>query len=271
MNLMMCLRGKPEQIPYLPQIADLGAGLELGSYGLEGVRSDRDWDTRFAHHRAVRDRFQGTIAIHGPFIGMTYGHVDHLIRDAINRRLDMTFDVAVKLRASRVVLHSGYSPAIDLFKLHAMWLETNAGFWRKEIRRWADAGIEIVLENETETSPDMMVRLVNAVDSTGLGLCLDIGHQHLFSDLDAPEWVRRMGRRLLHVHLHDNNGTHDSHSALGQGSIDFEPFYAALAQHASQATVSLEVDDKMEVKMGDLRTLVDRLGERPQAPSKAKR
>lgn len=260
MNLMISIRGEPEQLPFLPEIIKLGAGIELGSYGLIGIRSKRDWQARFALHQAVRDQFRGALAVHGPFIGMEYAHVDYLIRDVVQRRMDMTFDVALKLKADRVILHAGYKRETDLFQLQDSWLKQSVDFWQHEIRRWAKSGIEIVLENETEQSPDILVRLVNEVNHPALGLCLDVGHQHVFSDLGAPEWVRRMGTRLFHVHLHDNDRSGDKHWPLGRGTVDFEPFYAALQQQVPQATISLEVEDKMEVKMGDLRQLVARFG-----------
>lgn len=262
MNLMICTGGEPEVLPFLPEIAGLGAGIELGSYGMVGVQSEQHWQARLALHRAIRSRFRGPIAVHGPFIGMQYAHIDHLLRDAVHRRLDMTFDVAVQLEASRVVLHSGYGPEIDLFALQGSWLERCGEFWQQEIRRWAGAGIEVVLENDTEQSPDPLVRLVGQVDSPFLGLCLDVGHQHLFSKLGAPEWVRRMGRWLHHIHLHDNDGTHDSHSPLGHGSIDLEAFYGAISTQAPQATISLEVVAGMEAKMADLRRLAARFAPR---------
>jgi sugar phosphate isomerase/epimerase len=257
MNLMICIRGEPEQLPFLPEIAELGAGIELGSYGMIGIQSEWDWETRFTLHKAICTQFQGTVAVHGPFIGMEYAHIDHLIRDVVNRRLDMTFEVAVKLKASRVVLHSGYKPEIDLFKLQDSWLKRCVEFWQREIRRWVDAGIVIVLENDTEKSPDLIVRLVNEVDNPFLGLCMDIGHQHLFSELDALEWVRRMDNRLFHIHLHDNDRTGDSHWSIGRGTIDFEPFYDAVMKQVPQATISLEVEDEMAVKMDDLRNLAN--------------
>jgi sugar phosphate isomerase/epimerase len=255
MDLMICMSGDPDQLAFLPEIAALGAGIELGSYGLVGIQSERAWETRFTLHRAIRAQFQGTIAIHGPFIGMEYTHIDHLIRDVVKRRLDMTFDVAVKLQASRVVLHSGYKPENDLFKLQDAWLKGSIEFWQREIRRWADAGIVIVLENDTEKLPDLLVQVVNEVNHPFLGLCMDIGHQHMFSELGALEWVQRMAKWLFHIHLHDNDRTGDNHWSIGRGTIDFEPFYAAIIQHAPQPTLSLEVQDKMEVKMRDLRKL----------------
>jgi sugar phosphate isomerase/epimerase len=89
---------------------------------------------------------------------------------------------------------------------------------------------------------------------------MDIGHQNVFSELDAIEWVRRMGRRLSHIHLHDNDGKDDTHWPIGRGTIDFEPFYAILQEYVPGGTISLEVEDKMEVKMNDLRMLAARFG-----------
>jgi sugar phosphate isomerase/epimerase len=264
-NLMICMRGEPQELPFLPEITGLGAGIELGSYGLVGIQSERDWETRFALHKALRAQFQGAVAVHGPFIGMDFTHIDHLIREVVMRRLDSTFDVAVQLNASRVVLHSGYKPENDLFKIQESWLKGSVEFWKREIRRWAEAGIVIVLENDIEKSPDLLVRLVNEVDNPFLGLCLDIGHQHVFSELGALEWARRMGKRLFHIHLHDNDRTGDRHWPIGRGTIDFEPFYTAISEQAPQVTISLEVVDEMEVKMGDLRNLAARFGPKRHA------
>jgi sugar phosphate isomerase/epimerase len=269
MQLMMCLTGEPGELRFLPEIAALGAGLELGSYGMIGIQSKQHWERRVALHQAVRAAFPGPIAIHGPFIGMEYGHIDHLIQAAVNRRLDMTFAVASKLRARRVILHSGYTPLVDLFQLQDSWLPINVAFWRREIRRWADAGIEIALENDIDKTPDMLVRVVDAVSDPFLGLCLDIGHLNVYSALNAVEWVRRCAHRLVHIHLHDNDGSADSHWPLGRGTIDFEPFYATLRAQAPGATLAVEVVADMQLKMNDLRKIAARFAGNDPTPEGA--
>jgi sugar phosphate isomerase/epimerase len=167
----------------------------------------------------------------------------------------MTFDAAVQLAASRVVLHSGYQAEYGLFGLQEDWLKRSIPFWQGEIHRWAQAGIEIVLENDINRSPDLLVRLAKAVNNPCLGLCMDIGHQHVFSELDAPEWVRRMDKRLWHVHLHDNDRSGDKHWPIGRGTIAFEPFYGELLRRVPKVTLSLEVEAEMAVKMDDLHKL----------------
>ncbi len=255
MKLMICMQGEPEQLDFLAEIAELGAGIELGSYGLIGIQSAQSWDRRISQHKALRERFDGPLAIHGPFIGIEYAHVDHLIRDAVRQRLDMIFEVAVTLKASRVVLHSGYRIEYDYFNLRDFWLELNTEFWRREIHRWADQDISIVIENNTEKRPDLLVSLVSEVNNPYLGLCLDIGHQNVFSDQDAVEWVRKMDRHLFHVHLHDNDGLEDQHLPVGSGTIDFKPFYETLMQNVPGVTISLEVESDMATKMDGLRKL----------------
>ena len=256
MNTMISMTGEPEQWPFLPEIAELGAGIELGSYGLVGIRSERDWQARIDLHKAVRARFHGELAIHGPFVGMEFAHLDYFIRDAVQRRMDMTFAVARELRASRIILHSGYTPEMDYFRLQQTWLTGSIAFWQTEIVRWAEAGIEIVLENSTDKIPDLMVQLVNAVDSPFLNLCLDIGHQHMFSAVDARTWIQQMAPRLKHYHVHDNDSTADIHWPIGRGTIDFAAFCAAISDYTPQATLCIEVIDTMEVKIADLRKLL---------------
>jgi sugar phosphate isomerase/epimerase len=258
MSVMICMRGEPDQLPFLPEIGELGAGIELQSYGVLGVKSEQEWKTRFSRHMAVRAQFDGAIAVHGPFTGMDYTHIDHLIREVVARRLDMTFEAARELKASRVVLHGGYKAEVDIFGWRDNWVAMSVDFWRREIGRWADAGIEVVLENDVERSPETLIRVVDGVDSTTLGLCLDVGHQHFVSKLGAVEWVRKMGGRNFHVHLHDNDGTGDRHWPIGRGTIDFESFYVTLMKNAPEATVSLEVEDTMETQMDKLRELAAR-------------
>jgi sugar phosphate isomerase/epimerase len=258
MKLMLCSTGESKLLPFLPEIANLGVGIELGSYGLIGIRSEADWQMRVRLHQDIRAYFDGDVALHGPFIGMEYAHIDHLIREVVNRRLDMTFEAALTLRAKRVVLHSGFRPEIDMFKLWDTWMIGNIEFWQEEIRRWADAGISIVLENDLDQVPDYLVKLVDEVNHASLGLCLDIGHLNLFSQLEGTEWVRKMAGWLYHIHLHDNDGNEDKHWPIGRGMISFEPFFEAVMRYSPDATLSLEVQDDMEAKMQNLRWLANR-------------
>jgi sugar phosphate isomerase/epimerase len=76
-----------------------------------------------------------------------------------------------------------------------------------------------------------------------LGLHLDIGHSNLAVDRNtAPELIAQFGRRLAHVHLHDNRGGHaDLHLALGMGQLDTAHQIRKLRSSGYDETITLEV------------------------------
>jgi sugar phosphate isomerase/epimerase len=245
---------------FLAAIEELGVGLELQSYGLEGVASSETWSARVEKHRDILRRFSGRRALHGPFLGMQVNYRDHLLRDAVQQRLDLTFEVARELSAEALVLHTNWRLDLTALDLNELWLDDNVTFWRHEIDRYEAAGIRVVLENLLEPDPSLMIDLCDRVSSDALRLCLDVGHVNVWSALTPDEWVRRAGDRIAHVHLHDNRGWRDEHLPLGQGTIDFDAFFDALATHAPDATVSLEVEAEPRVKLESLRTAMSRYG-----------
>ncbi len=258
MKHMICLSGEPIQRPHIKEVVDLGCGVELQSYGMKGIASELSWQERIMLHKDLLSGFNGDLAIHGPFIGMDFSHADHLINAAINSRLDMIFEAAKTFSVQRIILHTGFSLELEIFKLEERWFAKQVDFWQNEVTRWADANITVVLENVVEKSPDMMVRIIDAVNHPNLGLCFDVGHQFMMSKLNAGAWIEKMGPRLRHVHLHDNHGQADEHLPIGKGRIDYLPIFKALKLHSPEAVVSLEVDADIETKMANLAYVMDR-------------
>jgi len=258
MEIMVSLLGDDVELPYIPEISQLHSGIELGGYGLGGVKSEQEWKKRFLKHQVIRKDFKGNIALHGPFIGIEYDHEDCLIREAIEKRMNMLFEAAIQLNASRVILHSGFTSEIEQFNLTDSWFKRNCSFWRNEIARWETSNIKIVLENITEKSPDILIKLIDEVNNPFLGLCFDIGHANIFSNIEPSVWVKLMGARLQHIHLHDNDRKADRHWRTGKGIIDFKTFYNAVEQNSPKATISIEIVEKIDIVMEDLRKLVER-------------
>jgi len=247
MDFLVCAHGEPGEEKFLPYVKDYIDGIEIQNYDRKGVLSAADWATVLQQHQNLVPLLPGRLAVHGPFAGIQYGYKDHLLRDAVQKRLDMTFDMVCALKPDTLVLHSGCSEIMVRFSLTDSWLEPATEFWKKEIVRYAKAGVRVVLENIVEQNPDPLIELVDRVGSDWLGLCFDIGHATLCSKLAPAQWVERMGNRLKHIHLHDNNGATDDHLPIGKGSINFDPFFEALAKWAPDATVSLEIIAEPEV------------------------
>lgn len=76
-----------------------------------------------------------------------------------------------------------------------------------------------------------------------LGLHLDIGHANLMVGHNTTaEILRAHGKRLRHVHLHDNKGGHaDLHLPLGAGNLNLHESLQALKECGFDDTITLEV------------------------------
>jgi sugar phosphate isomerase/epimerase len=76
-----------------------------------------------------------------------------------------------------------------------------------------------------------------------LGLHLDIGHANLLVELNSTdELLAAYGKRLRHVHLHDNKGgAADLHLPLGTGTLETDHHIRSLQAIGYDDTITLEV------------------------------
>lgn len=94
-------------------------------------------------------------------------------------------------------------------------------------------GITIAFENIAPPAMALFTQeeYIHALD--GIDPCvkflLDVGHAHI-NHWNIPEVIDRIGERLCAFHLHDNNGGGDAHLPIGQGSIAWDPVFAAMRQ-----------------------------------------
>jgi len=58
--------------------------------------------------------------------------------------------------------------------------------------------------------------------------CLDVGHTNLSGEKPLGDMVRTLGCRLKSLHIHDNYGITDDHTAPGFGNVNGEGFCLAL-------------------------------------------
>lgn len=72
-----------------------------------------------------------------------------------------------------------------------------------------------------------------------LGVTLDVGHAHV-ARVPLADIVQRLGRRLHHIHVHDNDGTADQHRPVGHGTVDWRALLAALGDIGYAGFLELE-------------------------------
>ena len=73
--------------------------------------------------------------------------------------------------------------------------------------------------------------------------CLDVGHSNLAGDKPVGDMVRTLGSRLKALHIHDNYGKNDDHTAPGFGNIDWAGFCGALKEIGYDGDFVYEADN----------------------------
>lgn len=153
-------------------------------------------------------------------------------------------DVFHAVGAPWMNVHPGISPMHD----RAFTVERNLESLRELLRYGKNAGVGIMIENlpGNFNSAQQLSELLDPLPE--LGLLLDIGHANLMTPTNTTrEIVARYGKRIRHVHLHDNRGgALDLHLPLGTGNVNVADAVQTLKSCGYDGTITLEVfsDDR---------------------------
>lgn len=152
-------------------------------------------------------------SIHAPSHGVNIASVLEPIRRASVEVIADTFALAAEVDAP-VVVHLGYFAWEYEYDLAEQHLRASLAQIRAESIQY---GVTYFIENMGNwgyfflKEPKDLPLLDSAL------FCLDVGHANECGTLDAF-----LTAPFAHVHLHDNNGKHDSHEAVGKGNINFD-------------------------------------------------
>ncbi|MEW6441676.1 MAG: sugar phosphate isomerase/epimerase family protein [bacterium] len=155
------------------------------------------------------------VSVHAP------SRINPLLPGAMSR-LDETLAFCHDVGAALLNLHLWEDQGVEAYADAVLPL----------IRRVADAGLTLAIENTPLTGPDPFNALFAALRKRRsppdrAGMCLDVGHANLFGATrnDYLAYVDRIEPSvpIIHVHLHENVGDRDSHLTLFTGPADQDP------------------------------------------------
>lgn len=108
-----------------------------------------------------------------------------------------------------------------------------------------NAGVKYSLEPHPYryvSNADGMLRILEHVNSDVLGMNFD--PSHLFPSGEIPQVViYKLGKRIIHCHLSDNDAVTNVHWRPGKGKMDWESILCALRDVGYQGVLSLELED----------------------------
>ena len=121
-------------------------------------------------------------------------------------------------------------------------------------------GVEVLLENTPNelSSAERLMMFLN-VTHLNLNICFDVGHAHMLGSIENE--YRLLKPRIRSTHVHDNNGTEDSHLFPGKGSIDWPRTMDLLRSADGQYPLLLELRevDEMQHPIDSARATFDYL------------
>ncbi len=125
--------------------------------------------------------------------------------------------------------------------------------------------MSIALENAGGIllSADKLTELIDAVGDEHLGICLDTGHLNRDRDIvncSQGEFIRCAGRRLIALHINDNDGSRDQHlMPFGVGTVDFRDVMRALSDVGYTGLFNLEIPGERRAPLNLRRAKLDYL------------
>ncbi len=195
-----------------------GYNLEIACYADPDVL-DGNWQEILEDQRRKLRHFEGTISLHGPFLGLCLHSRDSRIKRVARERILQGLEIAHTLEAKYVVFHGNFVPLIGQESYKRNWIAKNADFWSEALAKYDD--LTVLLENLWEPTPELFREVLDRVNSSRLKICFDTGHAHIFSRVPFEEWFTVLKNDLIYMHVNDNKGDVDNELVPGKGDIDW--------------------------------------------------
>lgn len=232
---------KKEQLLISTTASDADAVARQYGLGIEIAEYCTAWnmDEKFAETDAtVRCKIEGISnrALHAPFNELFPCAIDPKARELAASRYRQAIALAKQYGAAKVIIHGGYNPWI----YYPVWYtEQSILFWKDFLKD--DPGLEIVLENVLETEASMLLDIIKGVNDPRLKMCLDVGHVNAYSKIAVMDWLEACAPYISHFHIHNNDGSWDTHSSLKNGSIPMRELLNRAETLCPDATFALEL------------------------------
>jgi sugar phosphate isomerase/epimerase len=215
-------------------------------------------------------------AIHAPYSGLRLGHPNAGLKKDWLETTAMSLEIGVQLGAKIAVVHLTSDPeglTADVYeeskKISIEYIE--------ELRQHAsELGIRLALENlllrhgVRRRFGTSLKEMSKAFPSEDIGFCLDIGHVAI-NGLNLRSEIEAAGKRLISMHVANNDGVKDRHWLPTHGMLDWEEVKSELARSGYVGRYVLEVlrnprDDDPDTVLRQTVEFAKRDADRPPQP-----
>ena len=215
-------------------------GLEVISFSIWEVLDNLEHSISYYQKEFASFKDDTPLTFHGPFLDLQPGSCDEKIRRLTKERFEASYQAAQAFGSKDMIFHIGYLPNVYIEKY---WLDNVVVFW-KEFLEDKSKECMFYIENVLDTDWELLKEIIDRVNRPNFKACLDIGHVNAYSYKTVEEWIKALGERIGYVHLHNNDGTRDSHQGLEHGTLPIQTILQQLKHYAPHAKWSLEIGDE---------------------------
>ncbi len=197
-------------------IADrYGVAIELDQYcQAENMDSPRGEKVQTVIRKDLKT--YKALVLHAPFNELFPAAIDPKAKALARERFDRAAALALDLGVKKMVVHSGYVP----FVYFKEWqIPQSVAFWSDFMADKPD-DFELAIENVLDDEPYMLAEIAKGVGDPRVGICYDVGHANIVSDLGQDVWMETLAPYLKHLHIHNNDGERDYHRGFTEGTLD---------------------------------------------------
>lgn len=187
-----------------------------------------DWNDRLDKSRMrkvqeIRASRSLKLTVHSPILNMDIASANNRFRNLSIRLVMESMEHAAEMGAELVVVHPGQHSSLEYLVSHVHWNYSRESL-SKIILNGEKLGVRVAIENMPGNTPCLLKNAseFQSLIDEGLPLhmTLDVGHANTTSQLKP--FLGNMSARIIHVHLHDNNGLNDDHMVVGKGTVDWD-------------------------------------------------
>ncbi len=187
----------------------------------------------------LAETYNSFYLVHSPWY-LEIGHPYQDVRKGALKEAFRVIDIASKLESPYATFHP-FTPGW-LAALKESAREFNMKGFRELVKYSQDKGVKILIENIDHgafKSPSDIRYLTDKVPD--LYVTLDVGHAFLNGGTSKlKSYLSKLKRKIMHLHVHDNDLSKDLHLPVGAGRIPWKEVAEEIRSIGYRGTVTLE-------------------------------
>lgn len=242
---------------------------KLANYGYSSIEVWADVPQKWSGNCSEREQrelretlesFGFESSVHAPIWDINLAsHIAGFRRVSIEQ-VKWSMDLARNLGSRLVTLHPGHMPPYPFISsLRESGKKNFLDSLQTLLDYSAETGVPIGLENlplglSFCYTLDELIDYVNSFEN--LRVTLDVPHAYVIGKFlqlidkkkaatppedEIAEAIRKLGNRIINIHLHDNDGSWDQHKVPGEGTINFKPIVEAMKEINYNHLITLEI------------------------------